>query len=752
MNFMKNKVLVPIAMLSLAIASSFILSNKEYENVTAAARETIMDHVTPTAGAILDTENGFFDDFDTGISTARWNVTKRRWGANNGGQRPENLFKNSNEGTITFRALGNYYTDSEFVNTNEGAPSTDGKLTGATIETISEYGPGRFETRMRIAPSVGACSAFWIYSAKGSDYTEIDIEFPYKDSDGFRFDKMLCSSYISESTVTTSPTSQLINSPVDNEYHTFAFDWQCSEGVKRVDWYFDGQLVKTNTTNIPSKGARIWIGCWVQNNENGFGTPNFDKTYMDVDYVRYIPFKNQTVSNVGENPYIPSQTVPTTNTVINRKNFLPNAKFDSGSTLGYEKTGTVTLSKDYDNSLISSYGAHINNGSLSYPFLVDRFSTMNLSLDYKGSGYYKVDFYNRNNTLVQSVNLLSGKENTSGVYETVQNNITIMSNYYKAVVTVGSNSSLYIDNLFFGYIDGGEVTPSHDSYGFTSYKNVTSTAGYGRHVITPNGEASRSWTIPFGNLYMKEEVGTYLLSPGTEIMDDAQYSAIKACITANSLVNTDKSCALIQNFDMSEFVDFEIAFYDMSFNSSHKVSIIYSVDSGATYKVLLTTTEGNAATGSGHFKYILKANSSNLAVEDQSFTKIRFAFIGSENSDAGYKVSAVIINNHYDFKNKLDNWSLCSAHDGTKELLNHEYSNLSASELTDVTNSEMKYYNQTYLQGYNYLVEYWNGGLGGLRLFTPTRYNYVYYIIAISAFIIVVGALIITKCGRRKAK
>lgn len=750
---MKNKVLISLMMLSLVASSFLFLGNKqEYKGVSATERETIMDNVAPTEGAVLDRENGFFDDFDSGIDTARWNVTKRKWGANNGGQRPENLFKNTSEGTITFRALGNYYTDNEFYNDNSGAPSTDGKLTGATIETVNEYGPGRFETRMRIAPSVGACSAFWIYSVHGQDYTEIDIEFPYKDNGKFRFDKMLCSSYTAESIVTTSPTNQLTNSPVDNEYHTFAFDWQYTNTVQRVDWYFDGQLVKTNTTNIPSKGARIWIGCWVQNSENGFGTPNFDKTYMDVDYVRYIPFSGQTVSNVGEDPYIPSQTVPTVSTVIDRKNFLPNAKFDSGSIIGYEKTGTVTLSKDYDNSLNDSYGALVNNGSLSYPFIVDRFSTMHLSLDYKGSGYYKVDFYNRNDTLVQSIDLLSGKVNTSGIYETLEKNIAIMSDYYKAVVTVGSDSSLYVDNLFFGYVDGGEQIQVKDSYGFTSYKNVTEPIGYGRHVITPNGDGSRSWTIPFGNQYMVGEVGTYLLSPGTQIMDDAQYSAIKACVTTNELVNTNNSCALIQNFDMSEFIDIEIAFYDMSFGDDHKVSILYSVDSGASYKVLLTTTEGNAATGSGHFRYILKANSSNLAVEDQSFTKIRFAFVGSENSDAGYKVTAVIINNHYDFKNKLDNWSLCSAHDGTKELINHEYSNLSASELTDVTNSEMKYYNQTYLQGYNYLVEYWSGGLSGLRLFTPTRYNYVYYIIAISTFIIVVGALVITKCNRRKAK
>ena len=79
---------------------------------------------------------------------------------------------------------------------------------------------------------------------------------------------------------------------VRGEYHVYRWDWYTGENPDysdaKVEFYIDGVLFKTITTDIPFIKGQFWAGVWFPN--NWAGQPEFDVDYLLIDWVHIHPF------------------------------------------------------------------------------------------------------------------------------------------------------------------------------------------------------------------------------------------------------------------------------------------------------------------------------------------------------------------------------------------------------------------------------------------------------------------------------
>ena len=723
-------VLFGTGVLSLSLFAILASRNSEAQKVDATSSSTDMDDVAPVDGEYLDKANMFFDGFDYGINTEDWSTVDQKWGnAYNSGVRHENVFYNSGEGSVTFRALGGQYTDDEFVNTNAEAYTSNGSYTGGVLASNFGVGPGRFETRMRIPAIKGACYALWTYNYGETDYSEIDIELPVRQYDNdsgeniYRFDEILCSTYTAEGTYTTDATD-VIDSLADGEYHTFSFEWYHAPArldANCVRWFVDGQLVKTISSNVPEYSARIWIGVWVPNDQYSFGLSQFDKAYMDVDYVKYTPFINQTYTDLGQGKDIHGTNKYGGELAIADRNYLPNDKFNNDSLVGYGSTENVTLSIVYDNSDDqSSYGIKVSPTQMDYIMYLKGEDNMVFSADYKGYGEISLTFYSLSADPVVT-NLVGGHFSPSEyVHSSVD--VVVPVSAHKAKVTIYTESSdhgIYVDNLFFGQhiaFEENQATPLFkDSYSASThlYKDP-SVETWGDHNINFGGD-SKNWCLVNGNYF-----GDELALSNTDAIANASSGvegAIKDCMITNDLFNLaevtgDKFgvSAIYQDFDVNYFKDIVFGFKSFSHEDVwRKISILYSTDGGQSYNLLKTSmaSEGFPKTEDSLFIRPFKASSDDLSLV--AYTKIRFAFVGTNNDpNNSYLLTSIVINNYINLVNKLNAEGTCSYNTTQRAMLQSQYGFLSSDEITALESTKMTNYNQSFKQGYQYLLTYWS--------------------------------------------
>lgn len=248
----------------------------------------------------------FFDDFSSGsLDTESWLIAEKNWGGTvtengvktdyNGGVIAENV--RTENGSLILTGLGNGYEgDIRGIN-RDGTRREDGKRCGGAIATKDYYGSGSYEIRARIAPEYGCCSAMWTFEYE-EDYSgdelsivnhEIDIEFPGRDDSGKPdLSHALCNTWVTEEDYTSE--SVYCGDQTDGKFHTYRFDWHTGgDGeVPRVEFYFDGELAYTSYEDIPTNESRFWIGLWFP--KNWAGTPDFEQTEFEVDWVRITPF------------------------------------------------------------------------------------------------------------------------------------------------------------------------------------------------------------------------------------------------------------------------------------------------------------------------------------------------------------------------------------------------------------------------------------------------------------------------------
>ncbi|MEY9863535.1 hypothetical protein ABH935_009188 [Catenulispora sp. GAS73] len=312
---------------ALLIASATALST-----VTATAPA----HAT-TAGTVL-----FYDDFNgTSIDTTKWfpGLHQVSTSSSDNGVIPENLSVHTVDdngtsiGVLDAVANGDQYDDSQpgavkgvhkiAGCTPIGDPScytrlNTGQRTGGLVWTNQRFGPARYEIRMKNLPLNGGCSCIWNYYENGSDYTEIDSEMP-AHGNGTGSD---WSNWAGFNTYTapddahaTYMNTNLGAAQNDGNFHTYRWDWYDGtegNGAKRIEFYVDGVLKATSTTNIPTLPAQLWVGNWPAPWSGNFA---YASQHQYIDWVK-ITSLGSTTSGGGDTtpPTAPTSLASSTHT------------------------------------------------------------------------------------------------------------------------------------------------------------------------------------------------------------------------------------------------------------------------------------------------------------------------------------------------------------------------------------------------------------------------------------------------------
>ena len=270
---------------------------------------------------IAPTDDMFYDDFGSGIvDPAKWYAANRNWGGKdastgedyNGGVVPANL--GVRDGVLRCEAHGNRYEGDVAGIAKNGRPRADGRRVGACAVTREYYASGSYEIRARVAPVTGVCCAMWTFEYEelypgdpgfqghGDYYVvnhEIDIEMPGRPGSahtGIGYDYALCNTWVGENGNEYTSSHMRLPAPQDDgAFHVYRFDWHTGDKAgtiaPRVEFYFDGVPVVTNLTHIPTKAGRFWVGAWFPN--GWAGTPDFDTSAFEVDYVKITPFHEE---------------------------------------------------------------------------------------------------------------------------------------------------------------------------------------------------------------------------------------------------------------------------------------------------------------------------------------------------------------------------------------------------------------------------------------------------------------------------
>ena len=251
----------------------------------------------------------FYDDFSEGISSEYWTADDVGWGTGNNGTRVSNIMYSTDEarvaaegatgGVVTLRATGNYH----------GGVNT--QMQGAVLITKDAFGAGKYETRVKVLPRAGQCTAMWTYYngtpnatlLEDSRYSEIDIELPDVGGDFRQMSATTYEKFISK-TQLNQTTSRIVFDNIgmegfslnDGQWHVLTFEWRTDEenGDKGIVWYVDGTPVVKYTTNVPIYAAPFNIGTHFPNQPNWIGVPNFETAYMYVDWVRITSYDDPT--------------------------------------------------------------------------------------------------------------------------------------------------------------------------------------------------------------------------------------------------------------------------------------------------------------------------------------------------------------------------------------------------------------------------------------------------------------------------
>lgn len=290
-------------------------------------------------------------DFSTGLDANDWLISTKSWGGDNGGVSPLNVsIVDDLDNGRSIRALRLQANGDQY----EGDIEHQGRATrvGSAIATRQYFASGRYTVRARVAPELGAVTAFWPfhyidYQKGEAGYwhepnprrnTEIDWEFP-TDLMGTGEDQAADFGLDPETIAFTNARTNswggqfggeggehkgrrvlhdaegdvvdLAQDSLDGLYHTYVIEWHSGsdlgdDGDTRdeigcVRWYFDDVLidelldVEFGQGNVPYRAARFWIGLWFPasgyGDEVGWGgSPNFASTALHIASVQIEPF------------------------------------------------------------------------------------------------------------------------------------------------------------------------------------------------------------------------------------------------------------------------------------------------------------------------------------------------------------------------------------------------------------------------------------------------------------------------------
>ena len=263
--------------------------------------------------------SAFFDDFTDGdYSASLWSTGNSKWGpAFNHGVSPDNVLWNQESGIVTIKSNGKYYPDEER------------NYQGGTLVTKDTYGPGRFETRMKMLPRFGACTAFWTFmygnaqDLNGNALTNLNQEIDIELNVGGDFRNVWFTNWVTEDNSShVEKETEFYNA--DGEWHLYTFEWHTDP--MRIDYYIDDIHLATLESNVPYVAGVINIGNWFP--QSWAGNADFEEDYMQIDYVRYTPYKGQPCTPYGgggEGGEFPKTSTPLPDVA----NMVVNAGFEN---------------------------------------------------------------------------------------------------------------------------------------------------------------------------------------------------------------------------------------------------------------------------------------------------------------------------------------------------------------------------------------------------------------------------------------
>lgn len=700
--------------------------------------------------AELDLANQVYDSFDNGLDSSKWYISNRVWGENethgyyNGGAIKENVFVDKNEGSLVIKARGDYYAKEEV----RGVGTIkDGSVTGGAIISKFLVRPGRFEVRMKVAPRVGICNAFWIYNEDNNGLNhEIDFEMPGKTAlNNNSYNQILCTNYVGE-TGAVSKNYKSETNVADGEYHTFTFDWYYSDSIKRINYFLDDTLIQTATNKIPFYENRIWLGAWIPNNQGFVGLPKFDEAFMEVDYVSYTPFVEQTYTEddcyISSDHVASSSEYPTTSIENKINNYFPNGDFEYSDVKSASDLGNygLTFSGDYGFISNSSYGKSLEIRSGHLESEIDTIlanKQYNFNFDYKNSGNINISFYDESNNYLGEESLdLEHKDTMS-----FSNELTFITplNTFYAIVEISSEDSLVIDNISFQLPleieEGEEEVVNGESLGVNLIRNnnVPVTKYTTKQTYAFDGNENHPWVISC--FEKKESDGVIRLGYYNESDPTAAALTKNASIRYYGESDTDKISTnfkkiyqvcrndvmggedhfvqtVYMDYDITHFDD--ISFYFTSFGISgwQRNVILYSIDSGDSWNFLTSTFTKESESLNTNGIDVKEISATSDLLSSVSYSKIRFAYASihfSLNTQV-IRMSGITINRYQAFKDKIDG-DTCNLSSEELDILDVIYAHMSAIEKNKAKTETLINYDKTYFEAYNeIIVRYQNSG------------------------------------------
>lgn len=287
----------------------------------------------------------FYEDFSKGIDSDLWEVSSQKWGADNNGTSPQNVFYSTNQQRVTGAgASGGIAVLRSLGDLQENASK---RRQGSALITRRTFGPGKYEVRMKVLPRLGQCTAFWTYFSNGSNdpdsikYSEIDIEMPmegtYKKWSGTSYERFIDWNILAERQTITSAETSGLN---DGQWHTYCFEWRTDRenGDRGVIWYRDGEKLGEARENVPEYTAALWIGNWFPPDKSWVGVPDFEEAYMYVDWIRVTEY-NDPVKEGGGGSNARAEATDLGNKPIPKTDYIANGDFAAADLLGWDGEG-----------------------------------------------------------------------------------------------------------------------------------------------------------------------------------------------------------------------------------------------------------------------------------------------------------------------------------------------------------------------------------------------------------------------------
>lgn len=240
----------------------------------------------------------FSDEFDTAkLDTSKW-VTCYDWkrttdtGCTNDGNnelqvyRPEQIVISGGKAALTAerkttsQVARGKQRQFEYVS---GMLSTGRSDPASDVKWSARY--GYFEARIKVPKGQGIWPAFWLLPIDKKWPPEIDI----MEYIGGKPREVLLTHHWADDRGKHQENSTYIKGPDYSEgWHTYAVNWQ----PHAIEWFIDGQLKKTSTSQIPNEPMELIVNLAVGGRLPGY--PDASTKFpvsMEVDYVRAYGLK-----------------------------------------------------------------------------------------------------------------------------------------------------------------------------------------------------------------------------------------------------------------------------------------------------------------------------------------------------------------------------------------------------------------------------------------------------------------------------